>query len=725
MGIYSDVIRRREENNRLLETYADQSLREDRNTFRLEEVVEDAQTAVLYLLEKFGLNPERQHGMKDVDTMVETLLDPLGMMFDTGEDVTQLSGRGAEYILAFRGDGKAVALFPSLLGYRYFCPFDSKTGFATRSYCAELKKGCYIFHRPLTEGSGALGAFTLYVLKSLTTREVLGLIGATGLATLLGFAIPAVSKWVYKTYIPAPAAGGSWFVLALILYLSAVVARGVLGMVKSIHLSAAKVRLSTSVQSAVMARVLNRPLSYFRNTTSGRISTRIMNCTRLTEMILDIVMDVLLNFSFSLSYLMQLHTLEPTLFAPAVVFLALRILVSLISALYNMVNQSGRMQTDVDSNSFLNSALRGIQKIKATGSEQIIYAKWSEFYRKQLALTYKKPLMLKYNADIMTALTGLATLVLLHQAMEGALTSGDYLTFASSYALILTAVTGVTDIMQNLFLVRSLCRNIRPLFESDEEERAAREYVHRLRGEIRVDNLHFSYPSDSRGCLNGISFCVSPGEKVAIVGESGSGKSTLLKLLMGMEAPDEGSVFYDGKSLNALNLKSLRRCIGSVFQFSRLFPGTIYENVCLGNAGRPDETRVWSALDFVGCGDYVRTLPLDLETEISEANSSGFSGGQRQMLLLARAVLNRPSVLILDEATSALDNRSQEHVLRNIRTLHSTVVMVAHRLSTVTGFDRIIVVKDGVIVEEGGYRELMDRNGAFAALVRRQLVKER
>ena len=724
MGIYSDVIRKRDENNRLLEHSADRSLLEDMNIYRLEDAVEDAQTAALYILEKLGLSVDRQYGCKDIDTMIEALLDPLGVMYDFVDTVTDYSGKKTDYVLAFREDGKAVALMPSLLGYRYFCPSDSSSGFATKKYCRSLKKGCYVFHRPLPEGPGTLAVFGMYVLRSLSLRDVLLLIAATGLSTLLGFVIPIISRWVYKTYIPNPSSAGARFGMALGIYVTVVVARMALGALKSISLNSAKVRVSGSVQSAVMAKLLNRPLSFFRDTTSGKLSTRISNCTRLSEMILDIVMDVLLNFSFSLAYLHQLRRMEPSLFMPAIIFLGMRILVSIIGGICNMFNQSRQMQVDIDGNGFLNSAIRGIQKIKATGSEQIIYAKWSEYYRRQLALTYKKPFFLKYSTDIMAALTTLATVVLLWQAMGSGLSSGDYLTFTTSYALIVTAVRNLTDIMQNMFLVRALCRNISPLLAGGNQASQFTEYVHRLRGGIRAENIHFAYPGDPRGCLDGVTVSVQPGEKVAIVGESGCGKSTLLKILMGMEKPDEGNVFYDGESINGLNLKSLRRCIGSVFQFSRLFPGTIYDNVCLGNGSGQDDANVWAALDFVGYGDSVRKLPLQLQTEISETNSSGFSGGQRQMILLARAVLDRPSVLILDEATSALDNISQEYVLSNIKSLRATVIMVAHRLSTVAGFDRIIVLKNGKIAEEGSYAELMRRGGVFTTLVRKQLVKD-
>jgi ABC-type bacteriocin/lantibiotic exporter with double-glycine peptidase domain len=276
--------------------------------------------------------------------------------------------------------------------------------------------------------------------------------------------------------------------------------------------------------------------------------------------------------------------------------------------------------------------------------------------------------------------------------------------------------------MQNLFLTRFLSRNIAPIFTADTEENETLEYVRSLNGAIKAEDISFKYPDDSRGCLAGISLDIKKGEKIAIVGESGCGKSTLLKILLGMEKPDSGNVFYDGKTIKSLNLKSLRRCIGSVFQFSRLFPGTIADNIAFGNEEYANDDKIWEAADLAVIGDYIRKLPLTINTEISESNSSGFSGGQRQRLLLARAFFNHPKILILDEATSALDNITQKAVLENIRKMNATVIMVAHRLSTVENFDRIIMLEKGKIAEEGTYSALMEKNGHFAQLVRKQLL---
>ena len=260
MGIYSEVIRKRDENNRLLEDYADRSLWKNGNALRPEDAVSDAQSAVLFILDKFSLAANRQYGMRDVETMIETLLDPLDIMFDYVDAVPDHRESKTKYMLAFREDGRAVALFPSLFGYRYYCPSDSSSGFATKQYCGKLKRGCYVFHRPLPEGSGTVWTFATYVLQTLDAWSILRLIAATCLSTLLGLVIPTISQWVYKAYIPNPTDTGAWFALALALYLSVIVARAALGTIKSAILSAAKVRVSTSVQSAVMARTLSRPL---------------------------------------------------------------------------------------------------------------------------------------------------------------------------------------------------------------------------------------------------------------------------------------------------------------------------------------------------------------------------------------------------------------------------------------------------------------------------------
>ena len=654
--------------------------------------------------------------------MLDTLLDPLGIMFEYSEDRKAHTRTGSEYILAFRKDGKAVALTPGSAGLRYYCPSDSTRGVAGRSYLKSLQKGFYVISRPFIMKKTITGTFIWNIMHRLTFRDILLLLLAAGLSMLLGLVLPSVSRWVYKDYIAGMDQVFSTLFTAALIYLCAVAARSLIGLIRSILLNAVKLRVSLEMQSAVIAKVLHLPHSFFQSTSSGKISRRISSCSQLSNTVLDIFMNVLLNLTFSIAYLVQLHSFTPALFLPALLFTLLKILASFISALFNRDNASRLLDVDMEYTGFLYTGIRGIQKIKGLGAETFIYSRWADMYRRKLSLTYKQPFFLKYNTEILAAITTLTTIVLLYVSLLNDLSGGDYLTFSSAFSLIITVVSSLTDIMQNMLMTGFLCRNVDPILRAGNEETETLEYVRTLQGNIRAEDIWFTYDDESRGCLNGITLDIKKGEKVAIVGESGCGKSTLLKILLGMETPSSGTVYYDGKSLQSLNIKSLRRCIGSVFQFSRLFPGTIAENIAFGNIEMPEDDKIWAAADMAEIGDYIRTLPLKLETEISESNSSGFSGGQRQRLLLARAIMSHPRVLFLDEATSALDNITQARVLENIGKLNSTIVMVAHRLSTVEHFDRIIMLENGCVTEEGTYQELMEKDGKFAQLVRRQMA---
>lgn len=721
MGFYSEIIRKREENNIRLEKYADESLILNDRMQRIEGEVEDAQTAVIYLLKRFGLTVPRVPGHYTIDAMLETILDPLGMMYEEGVSVKEAS-RKKEHVLAFRDDGKAVVLMPTIRGYRYFCPSDSSQGYASPLYLTGLRDECYVFSRPLEMRSTLPRTFLYNVLKSMTVNDVMQLVIATGLVTGLGYILPLINKWIYNVYVTG-AGSSAGFIFTLTVFLTVGLIRSGLTLIKSLTLSSMKVRISTRMQMAIMARILHLPQEFFQSTSSGRVSKRISNCGRLSDMILQIIMDVLLDLTFSLVYLYQMRGFAPQLFLPAVLFLVVKIIISILGAVSYAYNEAGILKIEMENNGFLFSVIRGVQKVKGMGAEKAIYSRWADMYRRTLALTYQQPFFLKYNSELLSMVSTATTIALLSTSIFYGIDSQEYLTFTSSYALVVTVVTSLTDIMQNVFLVRTLTDNVRPIFEWDSEEQESLEYVRRLRGDIRADNIVFTYPDDTRGCLRGVSLDIKSGERVAIVGASGCGKSTLLKILMGLEKPEEGVVYYDGKPLNTLNMRSLRRRIGSVFQFSRVFPGTIADNVTFGSVEPANDEKIWEALDKAAIGDYIRGLPLQLDTEISESVSSGFSGGQRQRILLARALLDNPGILILDEATSALDNVTQAKVLESIRQQRATVVMVAHRLSTVENFDRIIMLENGAIAEEGTYNELMERNGKFAELVRKQMIR--
>jgi len=220
--------------------------------------------------------------------------------------------------------------------------------------------------------------------------------------------------------------------------------------------------------------------------------------------------------------------------------------------------------------------------------------------------------------------------------------------------------------------------------------------------------------------LDDVSIDVNPGEFVAIVGPSGSGKSTVVRMLLGFAKPVSGAVLYDGQDLGELDLSAVRGQCGVVLQAGALMAGDMRANISAG--GNYSDDDLWEAAEMAGLADDIRAMPMGLATVVNES-SQGLSGGQVQRLMIARALVNRPRFVIFDEATSALDNPTQRIVADATRALNATRIVVAHRMSTIIGADRIYVMDGGTIVQQGTHEELMaDEDGLFAQLARRQEV---
>jgi len=261
---------------------------------------------------------------------------------------------------------------------------------------------------------------------------------------------------------------------------------------------------------------------------------------------------------------------------------------------------------------------------------------------------------------------------------------------------------------------------IRPILDEIPETAQHKKIVTSLSGNFEMSHVTFRYSQDLAPVLSDVSFKVRSGEYVAIVGKTGSGKSTLLRLLLGFESPETGAVYYDGQDLNGLDLTSTRQCIGVDLQNGKLFPGDIYANIVLTAPWKTMED-AWEAAKMAGIDEEIKAMPMGMHTILSEG-SGGISGGQKQRLLIARALITKPKILFFDEATSALDNLSQKHVSESIAALKCTRLVIAHRLSTIQNCDRILMIENGKIAEEGTYASLMEQKGRFYQLVNRQTL---
>jgi ATP-binding cassette subfamily C protein len=241
----------------------------------------------------------------------------------------------------------------------------------------------------------------------------------------------------------------------------------------------------------------------------------------------------------------------------------------------------------------------------------------------------------------------------------------------------------------------------------------------RLTGALEVSHVTFRYNEGAPAVLRDVSIAVRAGQFVAIVGASGSGKSTLLRLLLGFEKPESGAIYYDGQDLAGVDVQEVRRQMGVVLQTSRPVSGSIFQNI-VGSAPLTTEN-AWEAARLAGIEQDIRQMPMGLHTQISDGGG-GISGGQRQRLMIARAIAGRPRILLFDEATSALDNQTQAIVSRSLESLRATRIVIAHRLSTIMNADCIYVMDKGCIAQSGTYQELIGQEGIFSELARRQMI---
>ena len=717
MGFYTEVLRKRDRRDRELERNAENFLKNHRGMAATDEESDGLYLALDIILDKYGLAAKKPHGCKDTTEMLDLMLDPLGVIY-TRIDLTDKSWKKrTDNILAFLEDGKAVALVPAIYGYRYECPATGETGHVNDKI--QFGDTAYVIQRPIEIGRVNLLSLSLYILHLISHRDILLIAVASLLITALGLVTPKMNEYVLQDVVSMGTDGYSLLMRGLFLFLLTGIIRSGISAAKSLSLARMRVRIPSEVQAAVMGRILLLPQTFFTGASSGKLSKQISNARTLSEQIIGFFMGASLTALFSLIYIPQMAGFSVLLLVPALSVLLIKCAYSLIAGYFYAENERDRQEAELENRNYLYSALKGIQRIKESGAERRVYAGWAGKYRPVLACDLDQPLILKIEDAVLSFLSSLTTVLLLSLVVPNGIPKADYIAFNASFALIASAISDFMDANRKILLMKPMVPQLKQILEVPLEDGPDKTILRKFRGDIRLENIAFSYKESSFGCLEDISLHISAGEKVAIVGESGCGKSTLLKIILGVLKPDDGSVFIDRIPLDTVNLRSYRRHIGSVFQFSKVMPGTVYSNIAFCNKPVSREEAV-EAAKRADLDETIMKLPLGYDTEISDSNTGGFSGGQRQRLLIARAFASKPGLMILDEATSALDNLSQDKVLDAVYEETCTVLMVAHRLSTVRNCDRIIVLKDGKIDEEGTFDELMEKEGTFYELMRRQ-----
>lgn len=378
-----------------------------------------------------------------------------------------------------------------------------------------------------------------------------------------------------------------------------------------------------------------------------------------------------------------------------------------------------RVAASSEANGRLIETLRAVSRLRISGAQGRAFLRWSRAQTPLVEADLALRRITLAQTVVLAAwpLLGIIVVVVFTGLSDS--NYGQFITAQTAMGIAIGAMSAAIMSLNAALAGRATLQMLEPVLEAEPEGLGSGVSAGRLNGALEVRDLVFRYSADGPAVLDGISFSVSPGEHVAIVGGSGCGKTTLMRILLGLADPDSGTIMVDGRDLASLDQPSVRRQIGCVLQSSSVMPGVIADNVDMGRGF--DRQEIWRALDAASVGDDIRAMAMGLDTPVVDGGGT-ISGGQRQRMLIARALAGSPRMLILDEATSALDNLTQAAVVDTLDRLRLTRIVVAHRLSTIRGADRIIVLDAGRVVEQGSYDELMAAEGIFHDLARRQIA---
>ena len=656
--------------------------------------------------------------ISDVNEQLEYLLRPYGIMRRTVrlEDGWYRDAIGA-MLGFFRESGKAVALIPGgLSGYTYFDPETGRRKRIDRKNQHLFGEEAIVFYKPFPLKKLSLSALAGYIVRTLSASDYVMIALATLALSLLGMLSPMISQLLFAQVLPS----GSVRLLVAMAVFSVCVSVSVLLVtaVKNMLQARIETKLSISVDAAAMMRIMSLPADFFRSYSAGELANRVSQIGVLCRMLVSTVLSTGFTSLFSLIYISQIFAYAPALVTPALVVILATVVLSLLSSLIQMKVSARQMELSGKESGMTYALISGIQKIKLAGAEKRAFARWGDLYAESARLAYDPPVFLKLNSVISLAISLTGTIVMYYMAVRSGVSVADYYAFSTAYGMVSGAFMSLAGIALSAAQIRPILAMVKPFFDEVPEISDGKQVLTRLSGGIELSHVSFRYSDDMPLVIDDLSLKIRPGQYVAIVGKTGCGKSTLLRLLLGFEKPQKGAVYYDGRDLEKIDLRSLRRRIGVVTQNGKLFQGDIYSNIVI-SAPWLTQQDAWEAAELAGIAEDIRKMPMGMNTVISEG-SGGISGGQKQRLMIARAVAPKPRVLMFDEATSALDNVTQKKVSDALEQLKCTRIVIAHRLSTIRRCDRIIVLDNGKIAEDGTYDELIAADGAFAELVARQ-----
>ncbi|MFR9674046.1 NHLP bacteriocin export ABC transporter permease/ATPase subunit [Streptomyces sp. TR06-5] len=660
-----------------------------------------------------GPGEDRQSPIERIATAARVRTRVVGLTGDWWKDnCGPLVGRRT-------GSGAPVALLWRRNRYEAVDPeTGERTPVGKRNHVRYESRGV-MFYRPLPDAPLSKKRLLLFALRG-TGFDLRNLVLSSLAAVGLGALVPIATGQVLGVYVPN--AETNLIVLTAVALMGIILVSAAFLLLQNTSILRLEGRLESTLQPAVWDRLLRLPTRFFQHRSTGELASAAMGVSAIRKTISGISSVAVQSSTMVAVSLVLLFSYSARLAVVAVGLLVLVLSVFLVAGLWQVRWQRRLVKLNNKLNNQAFQTLRGLPKLRVAAAESFAYASWAGEFARSRELQ-RRVGRIRNLSTVLGAvhlpLSMLVLFMLLAGPARGALSPSAFLTFTSGVTMLLSSATQLTGALITTVAVLPLYEQLRPILDERPEVQSGSVQPGRLSGALETRGVSFRYADDEPLVLDDVSFSVEPGEFVAIVGASGCGKSTLLRLLIGFDKPTSGEVRYDGQDLSALDQAAVRRQCGVVLQNSQPFTGSILECICGTETYSLEEA--WEAARMAGLADDIKAMPMGMHTMLSDGGGS-ISGGQRQRLMIAQALIRRARILFFDEATSALDNETQRLVTDSTRQMRATRVVIAHRLSTVMDADRIVVMSEGRVVQQGPPADLLeDTAGLFHELVRRQV----
>ena len=672
------------------------------------------------ILKYYGFKPvELPRFVETTEDQLDYALKPHGLMYRSIKLSEDWYRASFGPILTFdRDSGLPVALLPREYGGYCWHNADGKKITVGKTTAERFSREAICFYRPLPLKKIGIPELLSYMKSCLNWADFTVLIVLTLLVTAVGILIPHITKML-SGFVLESGNGRILWTTALFM-LCVLVSSQLLTASRELSMARIQMKVAVPMEAAMMARLMSLPTPFFRQYSAGELASRSGAVGKLCTLLLGGVFSTGVTAMISLLYINQIFSYAPALGLPVLAVNLVLVAVTVLTGFMKTKEAREYMKGAAEESGISYAIISGIQKIKLSGAEKRAFAKWAKIYSSGAEIEYNPPLFLKINSAVTLAVSLIGAAVLYYLAATNGISPSAYLAFTAAYGMVTGVFTAFSGIAASAAQIKPILEMAEPILQAEPETAEGKEIVTKLSGSIELSNVSFHYYDTQPYVINGLNLKVKAGEYVAVVGKTGCGKSTLLRLLLGFETPEKGAIYYDHKDLRSLDLASLRRKMGVVTQEGSLFYGDIFSNITV-SAPQLTMDEAWEAAEKAGIADDIRAMPMGMQTFISEGQG-GISGGQKQRIMIARAIATKPKILLFDEATSALDNKTQKQVADALAGLDCTHIVIAHRLSTVKDCDRILVMEDGKIIEEGDYNTLLAKGGLFAGLVARQRI---